>query len=57
MINKQMDKQNSVKTEETDNKQRAERKPNEQTGIAVSTHVKIHDPNTKQVFVQRRGDT
>lgn len=33
-----------------------EKKPNETAGIQISTHVKIFDPNTKQVLVQKRGD-
>lgn len=32
------------------------KKPNEHGGINVSTHLKIFDPNTKQVLVQKRGD-
>lgn len=32
------------------------RKPNEFGGIYFSSTVKIFDPNTKQVLVQKRGD-
>jgi hypothetical protein len=32
-------------------------KPNELNGIEVSTHLKISDPNTGKVLVQKRGDT
>lgn len=31
-------------------------KPNEHGGFYFSSHVKIFDPNTKQVLVQKRGD-
>lgn len=52
MINKSMD----VKKTDVPNKEPPARKPNELAGIQVSTHVKIFDPNTKQVIVQKRGD-
>lgn len=32
-------------------------KPNEMSGIEVTTHLKIFDPNTGNVLVQKRGDT
>lgn len=32
------------------------KKPNENNGVYLSSHIKIHDPNTKQVFVQKRAD-
>jgi hypothetical protein len=32
------------------------KKPNEFNGVYVSSHVKIFDPNSKEVFVQKRGD-
>jgi hypothetical protein len=31
-------------------------KPNEHGGFYFSSHVKITDPNTKEVLVQTRGD-
>lgn len=31
-------------------------KPNEQGGFYFSSHLKITDPNTKEVLVQTRGD-
>lgn len=31
-------------------------KPNETGGVYVSSHLKIYDPNTKEVLVQKRGD-
>ena len=31
-------------------------KPNETGGFYFSSHVKISDPNTKEVLVQTRGD-
>lgn len=33
-----------------------EKKPNEHSGIVISSHIKISDPNTKEVLVQKRGD-
>jgi len=32
-------------------------KPNENSGVNISTHLKISDPNTGQIIVQKRGDT
>lgn len=32
-------------------------KPNEFSGVYFSSFVKIYDPNTKQVLVQKRGDS
>jgi hypothetical protein len=32
------------------------KKPNENIGLTFSTHLKIFDPNTKKVLVQKRGD-
>jgi hypothetical protein len=31
-------------------------KPNETGGFYFSSHIKISDPNTNEVFVQQRGD-
>lgn len=31
-------------------------KPNEHVGFYFSSHLKITDPNTKEVLVQTRGD-
>lgn len=36
---------------------RVEKKPNEQVGFYFSSFVKIFDPNTKEIIVQKRGDT
>ena len=38
------------------NKQAAPKKPNENIGLNFSTHLKIFDPNTKKVLLQKRGD-
>jgi hypothetical protein len=32
------------------------KKPNEKIGLNFSSHLKIFDPNTKQVLLQKRGD-
>lgn len=34
-----------------------ERKPNEHGGFYFSSHLKIFDPNTKEILVQKRGDS
>jgi len=31
-------------------------KPNDQAGFYFSSSVKITDPNTKEILVQKRGD-
>lgn len=36
--------------------QKSEKKPNENAGFNVSTHFKIFDPNSKEIFVKQRGD-
>lgn len=33
-----------------------EAKPNENGGFYFSSHLKITDPNTKEILVQKRGD-
>lgn len=32
------------------------KKPNEFGGVYFSSHIKIYDPNTKEVYVQKRAD-
>lgn len=34
----------------------SEKKPDDQAGLLFSSHLKITDPNTKEVLVQLRGD-
>lgn len=43
---------------ENDPKQQevVEKKPNETGGFYFSSSIKISDPNTKEVLVQKRGD-
>lgn len=36
--------------------QKPEKKPNENAGFQFSSHIKIFDPNTKEVLVKQRGD-
>lgn len=46
-------------TEKNKNPQQSsvpEKKPNENAGFQFSSHIKIFDPNTKEVLVQKRGD-
>lgn len=55
MINKEMNdnkSQNSNKNQSGNGSV----KPNEQAGFYFSSSVKIFDPNSKQVIVQKRGD-
>ena len=33
------------------------KKPDENIGYYFSSHVKIYDPETKKIFVQKRADT
>lgn len=54
MINNSMKDKRSDSPKENDKSQG--KKPNEQGGVYLSTHLKIFDPNTKEVLVQKRGD-
>lgn len=47
--------QNMVEKQEK-KEEKPEKKPNEQAGFYFSSHLKIFDPNTKEVLVQKRGD-
>lgn len=48
---------NTKSSENKENTQKKpETKPNEHGGFYFSSHVKIYDPNTKEVLVQKRGD-
>jgi|APCry1669192062_1035393.scaffolds.fasta_scaffold03791_3 hypothetical protein len=55
MINKEM---NNIKSKSQGNqgKKQPPTKPNEHGGFYFSSSVKIFDPNSKQVLVQKRGD-
>lgn len=54
MINKYMNNtEDKNKVETTEN---PGRKPNESGGVYFSSHLKISDPNTKEILVQMRGD-
>jgi hypothetical protein len=39
-----------------EHEQQEQKKPNENSGILLSSHVKIYDPNTSEVLVQKRAD-
>lgn len=52
MINKVINNNNESNIKE----QKAPRKPNEVSGIHVSGHIKIFDPNTKEVYIDKRED-
>lgn len=48
---------NNNKTEKSEIKDSKDaKKPNEDIGFYISTHLKIYDPNTKEVLVQKRAD-
>ena len=48
---------NESKKEIVDKKETPkEKKPNELNGIYFSSSIKIFDPNTKEVLVNKRGD-
>lgn len=53
MINKEMN--NKSKTDGTQ-KAPSTSKPNELSGVYFSSGIKIFDPNTNEVLVQKRGD-
>jgi hypothetical protein len=52
MINNNMNNQQNKKPAED----KTEKRPNELGGFYFSSHLKIHDPNTKEVLVKLRGD-
>ena len=53
MINKSI----GQKSEPVDKKSDVEaKKPNENNGVYMSSHVKIFVPNTNEIFVQKRAD-
>jgi hypothetical protein len=47
---------NVNKTKIDPKKVETSKKPNETGGVYFSSHVKIFDPNTKEVLLQKRGD-
>ena len=47
---------NNNESEIKDKVQTEERKPNELGGINFSSHIKIFDPNTKEVLANLRAD-
>jgi hypothetical protein len=55
MINKQMNENRSTYTEKK-GANTQERTPNERAGYYFSSSIKIFDPNSKEVMVQKRGD-
>ncbi len=50
MINTTMN--NTIETKE----KILDKKPNESAGVHFSSGIKIFDPNTKEIIVQKRGD-
>lgn len=53
MINKSIDDKAQIYDIKEESKPK---KPDEKSGVYFSSHVKIYDPNTKEVFVQKRAD-
>lgn len=47
---------NKKSTESQVKEEKKEPKPNELGGFYFSSHLKITDPNTKEILVQKRGD-
>lgn len=48
---------NGKKSDKPDSKAESNvKKPNELGGVHFSSHIKIYDPNTKEVYVQKRAD-
>jgi hypothetical protein len=47
--------ENKVPTSEQDMKQDTEKRPNETGGFQFEGHLKIHDPDTGEVFVDKRN--
>jgi len=44
------------KSQDPQKQEAPEKKPNENAGYYFSSHIKIFDPNTKEILVQKRGD-
>lgn len=51
MINNKMSENKTKIEEKSDSK-----KPNESAGFYFSSSIKIFDPNSKEIIVQKRGD-
>ena len=41
---------------DTNAKKEPENKPNDTAGFYFSTHIRISDPNSKEILLQKRGD-
>lgn len=54
MINKSNDTKKFIS--DAKKQESISKKPNETGGVYFSSHLKIFDPNTKEVLVQKRGD-
>ena len=54
MINNNMNNANQQNQKPAEDK--IEKRPNEVGGFYFSSHLKIHDPNSKEVLVKMRGD-
>jgi hypothetical protein len=46
---------NNKESDMQDNQQKPENKPNESTGFHFEGHIKIFDPETKEVFIDKRN--
>lgn len=56
MINKSMKDANKSLNSQTSNIIKNERTPNEHVGYYFSSFLKITDPNSQEILVQKRGD-
>ena len=53
MINNTIGNKSDKNDEKT---QEVKKKPDENSCIHFSSHIKIYDPNSKEVYVQKRAD-
>lgn len=54
-INKSMDTTNQEQPVNTQPQKQPQKQPDEKGGIHVQSHIKIFDPETKEVFVNGRA--
>jgi hypothetical protein len=54
MINKNIE--NKPKDESKDSNKSNGKKPNETNGVYLTSHIRIFDPNTNEILLQKRAD-
>lgn len=55
MVNNDMTQNNQQSAEVTNTATPAPKRPNETGSISVEAHVRIFDPATKEIFVEKRA--